>query len=1395
MTGRNAITLPRRELSDSQMALLEKRLQGARNAAARQSGPSAIPRLAQRENVPLSCAQRRLWFLDQLEPHSSAYNVCQAVQFSGALDVTALERSLNEIIRRHEILRTNFVACEGNPTQVIAENRTLKPAAIDLSQRPNDRRERELQRVLQEEARRVFDLSRDLLLRALLVRLEPQEHVLLITMHHIVSDGWSLGIFFRELAAFYESFTAGEGPTLPELPIQYADFALWEQDTFRNATPEKSLAYWKGQLRDDLPALELPTDRARPAAPTSRGATETRQFPPTLARALQELSRQEGATLFMTLLAAFQTLLHRYTGQGDIAVGSVVAGRNHLDLEKLIGFFVNTLVFRGDLAGDPTFRELLRRARETALGAFAHQELPFEKLVEELHPERSLRRNPFFQVMFVWQNAAVAPARLSGLKLQPRDVDGGTAKFDLTLSMMETPQGLRAALEYNLDLFDRDTAARMLGHFQMLLEGIAAVPDQKLSKLPLLTADERQQLLVEWNNTGTPYPENETVPQLFDRQAARTPEAIAVKFEDRRLTYRELDARAGRLANYLRGLGVGPDVLVAVCLERSLEMIVALLGILKAGGAYVSLDPDYPHERLAFMLEDTRAPVLLTQEKLRAALDQSVGSLSPGAIRRLPFVVCLDTRWETLARLDTIGSSQGATADNLAYVSYTSGSTGRPKGVCVTHRGVVRLVKETHFARFDHSRIFLQLAPVAFDASTLEIWGPLLNGAQLVLLPPGTPSLARLGEAIEKNGVTTLWLTAGFFHQMVEEQPASLKNVRQLLAGGDVLSPTHVARALEKLDGTQLINGYGPTENTTFTCCHHITRSLPANRSVPIGRPVANTQVYLLDAQGQPVPIGVPGELYAGGAGLARNYLNHPALTAEKFVPHPFSDTPGARLYRTGDRARWLADGSIEFLGRLDRQVKIRGFRVELEEIETALSQHPAVKEAVVIAREDRPADKRLVAYLVAGPSPAPSPVELRHYLEGTLPDYMVPSAFVFLRAFSLNANGKVDRQALPAPDSARAPGETGFVAPRDAVEIHLAAIWEKVLDVRPVGVHDNFFELGGHSLLGARLFAQIEKHFGKELPLASLFQAPTVEQLACLLRESKAPTLCSSLVAIQPKGTRPPIFLVHGAGGGNLWGYANLAPLLGADQPVYGLESRGMRGLEEFSRVEDMAAHYLEEIRTVQPRGPYYLGGYCFGGNVAYEMARQLAERGESIGLLALFESAPVNTGYDRIPWWRPGFLFHFAVNTVYWLKDFFALRSAERRSFVRRKFRALLRRMPRRLGREVAGPAPIDLEEIIDVSQFPEIELQLWEIHVRAIRDYVPKPFPGRLTLFRTRSQPFLCSFDPLYGWGPLARGGVEVVAIAGSHEKIFIDPHAQTLAAKLSASLNRAQTETKT
>jgi amino acid adenylation domain-containing protein len=1097
-------------------------------------GGSAAPappvrRVQRTGDLPLSFAQQRLWFLDQWMPASAAYNIPVVMRLDGPLDEDALKASINTIVGRHEALRTTFEVVGDRPAQVIAPTLDVPVPLADLGGLPGEARQAEAQRRIKEEAQRPFDLARGPLLRANLLRLGEKEHLLVLVMHHIVSDGWSMGVLTEELAELYRAFAAGGKPSLPELPVQYADYALWQRGWLQGDALQAQLGYWKGQLAGAPSAIELPTDRPRSPMLSYRGAREVRLLPSDLAADLKAFSQREGVTFYMTLLAAFGALLHRYTGQTDILVGSPIANRTRPEIEGLIGFFVNTLVLRADLSGDPTFRELLHRVREVALGAYAHQDLPFDRLVEELHPERNQGIHPIFQVAFVLQNAPVVPLQLRDLSLTSIEIDKvdiGASRFDLMFIVEETQEGLSVEVEYNTDLFDATTISRMLGHYRTLLEGALGGSEQRVSKLPLLSEAERHQLLVEWNDTSTDYPRDECVHRLFERQARQTPDAVALVFGEKSLTYQELNKRANQLAHHLREMRVGPETLVGVCMDRSIEMVVALLGVLKVGGAYVPLDPTYPQERLRFMIHDTQILLLLTQSSLAE-------KLSEYGVR----TVCLDTDSRDIARHGTEDLASDMMAENLAYVMYTSGSTGQPKGIGVPHRAVIRLVKNTNFADLSSDQVILQFAPISFDASTLEIWGSLLNGGRLVIYPSAdVPLLEELSGTIQKYGVTTLWLTAGLFHQMVESgNLRGLTKLRQLLAGGDVLSAPHVRRAIQQLressegedGGCVVINGYGPTENTTFTCCHPMTHPAQVGDSVSIGRPIANTQVYLLDRDMQPVPVGVAGELYMGGDGLAWGYLNRPELTAERFVPNPFASTEyrvpsiegitnyelritnlgGERLYRTGDLARYLPGGRIEFLGRIDHQVKVRGFRIELGEIEAVLAEHPSVQDVVVTAREreDVPGDKHLVAYIVDGSGRPPAPGELRQYLREKLPDYMVPSAFVAMEKLPLTPNGKVDRRALPAPELGRAEGEEGYVAPRNPVEEAVAAIWVSVLGIERVGVHDSFFEVGGHSLAATQVVSRVREALRVELPLRRLFETPTIEGLASAVAEMQS--------------------------------------------------------------------------------------------------------------------------------------------------------------------------------------------------------------------------------------------------------------------------------------------------
>lgn len=1044
---------------------------------------------AREEPPPLSFAQQRLWFLDQYVPEKALYNIPCALRLSGPLDVDRLRRSLVRIVARHEVLRTSFEIRDDGPIQRVSPSTDVALPVVDLSDRADRNRAEEADRLAVEEARRPFHLAAAPPLRARLFRFSTLDHLLLLTVHHIAADGWSMDLLVEELREFYRSIGRGLDACLPCLPVQYADFAVWQRRWLTAERIERQVEYWKNQLAGAPELLELPTDRPRPAIQSFRGACASLDLSSELRAALYALCHAENATLFMVLTAGFQILLARQSGQYDVVVGTAVAGRDRPEIERLIGFFVNTLPIRTDLSEEPTVSEALARVRAATVAAFDHQDVPFEVLVERLQPPRSPAYAPIFQAMLVLQNPITAAADDSDLVIRARQAPHtGTSKFDLVLSLEEDAGTIHCHLEYNTDLFEHATIHRMLQRYEKLLEGMAAGPSRRIGQLPMHADDEKHLLLKGWNDTDRDYPRNRCVHQLFEDQVSRTPDAVAVVFEDHRLTYQELNVRANRLAHALRALGVDRGGRVALCVERSPEMIVGLLGILKAGGAYVPLDPSYPQSRLEFMLRDTAAPVVLTQASLISSLPQTGARL-----------LVLD---------DDLGSDQPdgdldpavpVTADDLAYVMYTSGSTGTPKGVEVIHRAIARLLCGVDYVRLDGGRRILQMAPISFDASTFEIWGALLHGGCCVLFPDRTPSIERLGRVLDDQKIDTLWLTSALFNTVIDEAPEILSGVKQLLAGGDVLSVPHVKRALAELPDTQLINGYGPTETTTFACCYPIPRPFDENqRSVPIGRPINATRAYVLDGRLEPVPIGIAGELYLGGDGLARGYLNRPDLTDERFVPDPFRVRPGGLLYRTGDQVRWRTDGTLEFLGRLDNQVKIRGFRIELGEIESALARHPDLQRGVVIAHQEKTGAKRLVAYVVPGDrTRAPSPAALRNHLSRELPEYMIPSEFIFLDELPLGPNGKVDRNALPTPGKTRPDTRLAAVAPRTERERQVAAVWAEVLHLDEVGVHDNFFDLGGHSLLAARVVSRLGKLLDTELPVRALFEAPTVARLA----------------------------------------------------------------------------------------------------------------------------------------------------------------------------------------------------------------------------------------------------------------------------------------------------------
>ncbi|MFT3774237.1 MAG: amino acid adenylation domain-containing protein [Minicystis sp.] len=1047
--------------------------------------------------LPLSFSQERLWFLDQLEPNSAAYNVPTGMRITGRLDAPALERALRALAQRHEVLRTTFATVDGKPVQVVHDEIALRLAVEDLSNFPADKREAVARREAEVEAQRPFDLAKGPLLRARLLRLSADDHVLLLSMHHIVSDAWTRGILSHEIAALYESFHTGKPHNLPALPVQYADYASWQRGWINGPVEEKLLDYWKKQLGGAPAAIELPADRPRPPVLSGRGGRRSLDMPLALSRSLADLARRENATLFMTALAAFYVLLYRYTNQDDLSVGTPVANRTRAETEGLLGFFVNTLVLRASLSDDLTFRDLLARVRDTAIGGYAHQEMPFERLVNELAPERDLSRTPLFQVMFTLQNEPLEALSLAGLQMRPFSAPSGTAKFDLLLAMTQGPKALHALVEYSSDLFDGATVERMLGHLQVLLESVAADPDKRLRDLPMLPEAERHRLLSEWNVTTADHPRNLCVHQWFERQADATPDAPAATYDGKTLTYRELDQRANQVAHHLKKLGVGPEVLVGLCTERSMDMLVGLLGILKAGGAYLPLDPEYPKDRLAFMVEDAKVPVVLTQSHVSGVLPDHGAAL-----------VRLDADWESIAKEPGDRPAPSATPDNLAYVIYTSGSTGKPKGAMVTHDNVVRLFEATdHWYRFGTSDVWTMFHSYAFDFSVWEIWGALFYGGRVVIVPYW---ISRNPEAfydlLGAEGVTVLNQTPSAFRQLVRvdesvsaEARAKLR-LRYVIFGGEALDLGDLRPWWERHGDKQpqLVNMYGITETTVHVTYRPVgIADLERPWSSVIGHAIPDLQVYILDAARHPAPIGVPGEMYVGGAGVSRGYLKRPELTADRFLENPFRPEAGARLYKTGDLARYLASGDIEYLGRIDHQVKIRGFRIELGEIEAVLDTHPAVREAVVMAREDRPGEKRLVAYLVCREGEAPTTTDLRAFVKQKLPDMMVPAAFVLLDALPLTSNGKVDRRALPAPEEGeRAATGTDYAAPTTRAEDELSKIWAAVLRLEKVGIHDNFFELGGDSILSIQIVSRAAEA-GIRISPRQIFQHQTIAELA----------------------------------------------------------------------------------------------------------------------------------------------------------------------------------------------------------------------------------------------------------------------------------------------------------
>ncbi|MEU3465660.1 amino acid adenylation domain-containing protein [Streptomyces sp. NPDC006733] len=1191
----------------------------------------AVRRMPLPEVLPLSFAQRRLWFLNRMEAQRPAYNHPVAVRLSGRLDRAALRAALHDVIARHDALRTVFPEVSGEPRQHVVE--FAEHDTLDLPVRAVDAER--LPAALVEAARAGFDLATELPLRAALFAVGPDDHVLLLSLHHIVCDGWSMAPLARDLGTAYAARRRGAAPGWTPLPVQYAHYTLW-QDELLGAKDDpgsvlaRQTAYWTKALEGLPEELTLPTDRPRPATAGHRGGTVDVALPALLHQQLLALARESGTSLFMVLQAALAALLTRLGAGTDIPLGSAIAGRTDEALDELVGFFVNMLVLRTDTSGDPTFRDLLGRVREVDLAAWAHQDLPFEHLVETLNPNRSLARHPLFQVMLVLQNVRAGDFALEGLRTCAVPVDTGTAKFDLWFGLSEEfgpdgrPAGVTGSVEYSSDLYDHATVEVLADRWARLLEAVAADPDRPIGQVDILTAEEHRAVLDEYDDTGRTLPPA-SLPELFEGQVARGPDAVALVFGGVRLSYGQLNARANRLARLLVGRGVGPEQVVALAVPRSVEMVVGVLAVLKAGAAYLPVDPGYPAERIAFMLRDAAPVLVLCTEGVR---EQVGAGDRPVLVMDDPDVIAACASLPD-ADLDDAERVRPLSPLNPAYVIYTSGSTGTPKGVMIQHNNVHRLLSETEpWFHFGRSEAWALFHSYAFDFSVWEIWGALLTGGRLVVVPHDiTRSPGDLLRLLVRERVTVLCQTPSAFYQLLAaddlEGVAEDLALRWIIFGGEAVDLRKLAAWYESTAGPSatLVNMYGITETTVHATFLQLDeRMVRSGEGSPIGTSLPDLAVHVLDPGLRPVPRGVVGELYIAGPGLARGYLGRPDLTAERFVADPFGPT-GSRMYRSGDLARRRADGSLEFAGRADNQVKVRGFRIELGEIEHTLTGHPAVGQAVVVAREDRPGDVRLVAYAVPSGQEDAVPETLRHYLRGRLPEYMVPAAVMVLDAVPLTANGKLDRRALPVPGPAAA---TAGRSPRTRREEVLCALVADVLGVPDVGIDDGFFELGGHSLLVTRLVSRVRAELGVELPITAVFETPTVAGLAARLHERRAERTYDVLIPLRTTGSLPPLFCVHpGAGLG--WGYYGLLPHLDADRPVYALQARGITPRDGRAQsLSDMTADYLEQIRGVQPTGPYHLLGWSFGGLVAHALATALHDRGQEVASLTVLDAYP---------------------------------------------------------------------------------------------------------------------------------------------------------------------------
>jgi non-ribosomal peptide synthetase component F/thioesterase domain-containing protein/acyl carrier protein len=1377
------------------------------------------------DNLELSFAQQRLWLLHQFEPESSSNNMPVVVRLTGSLNFEVLERSISEVIRRHEILRTTFPNVDGQPRLVIAPADDFKLDAIDLRELPKDKRDEEALRMATQEARNPFDLGQGVL-RVKLFRLKDEEYLLIWNVHCIICDGASSDVFYQDLTAIYRAFSKGEPSPLADLPIQYVDFAHWQRQWLQGEVLESQLKYWQEKLENLPPALELPTDRPRPlGVQTYKGDRAALMLPKNLNMALNNLSQKLGVTLFMTLLSAFEVLLYRYSGREDLLINFASAGRAQIETERLIGFFSNTLLLRANLAGNPTFRQLLNRVRESSLAAYAHQDLPFEKLIEGLPLEDRQARSSLFQIKFAlnppWSNGrGMASVQLPDLTFTSLFgyIYHGKTKYDLTLVMREQDEGLGAVFDYNADIFDSSTIARMLEHFQNLLEGIVANPDCLLNDLPLLSS-QQQQLLKSWNNSTFTSDRNLDViiHQLFEAEARKNPDSIALVEGDREITYQELNERADKLACYLNRRGVTTEVLVGIYLEKSIEAIVSILGILKAGGAYLAIDLNYSQQDRSFILEDSKVSILLTKQ----------GLLDASAIKDRQ-VIYLDTDRAKIERETSPKLDPAIDDRQLACVIYTS-STQEFKGVEISHHNLSSSIASRLDYYSEPITSCLLNTSLSSSASIANIFWTLSSGGMLHIIPDSKQTDATyLVEAIERNRPSHLLCTPSLYTRILEEATAKqLNSLSTAIVSGETVSSYLAELHHTKLSNTSFFNEYGTTETINWSSVYKIEscfsqevedcrgewsfarqgasiRRLPPNClgapcgfrgnlgiqsaaptgvgkdvQIPIGRPVANTQIYILNSNLQPVPLGLPGEIYIGGDNLARSYFDRPELTTEKFISPISSLLPPASielpsLCKTGDIGRFREDGNIEFLGRVDDRVIIRGFQVNLGAIENALLKHPSIREAAVIVRVNSACNPEILAYVAVKTKQSFDREEISDFLKQQLSNDLIPSDFVVLDSLPLNTRGKIDRLGLQSIAPSRSQSGKTAVSSRDELEHQLTKIWQKVLGIKQIAITDNFFDIGGNSLLAVRLFAEIDRELGKKLPLATLFEAPTIEELANILRQKGWSPSWSSLVTIKSGGSKSPLFCVH-AIGGNVLSYRNLAKYLDDDRPVYGLQVRGLDGQQApHTRIEDMAGDYVEEIRRIQPNGPYFLGGHSFGGLVAFEMAQQLTQQGETVDLLAMFDCTGPN-----LP---------STMSVAKWLY-------AHSSNLAALEFKDKLKYFGFRMKVLVTASIPNFISQ--PYSRFADkfkssqdlIHQKIEQVNKEALKQYQIKAYPGKVVLFQARVKQTKEYFDPNGGWGQLALGGVEIQDIPGDHSSfLFEEENLRIFAQKLNDSLNR-------